>query len=88
MTNWKTALRGYLAHGGRVLVEPTGELSEGGGIPRWFNDADLPETETAIAAHRTYFGMRDPAARAKVKRAAMMLGHRTSNGWRVLEARL
>lgn len=88
MTDWKTTLRGFLAHGGRVLVEPSGALSEGGGVPRWFNDADLPETETAIAAHRAYFAQRDQAARAKVKRAAMMLGHRTANGWRVLEAQI
>ncbi|MFM6831407.1 MAG: hypothetical protein ACKOVA_13895 [Novosphingobium sp.] len=87
MTNWKTALRGYLAHGGRVLVEPTGALSESGGIPRWFNDSDLPENATAIAAHRAYFGLRDPAARARIKRAALMLGRRVDNGWRVLEAR-
>lgn len=33
MTDWKTTLRAFLAHGGRVLVEPTGVLSKGGGSP-------------------------------------------------------
>lgn len=86
MNNWKTALRGFLAHGGRLLVEPTGNLSEGGGAPRWFIEADIPETETAMAAHRAYFAHRhDPTARARFKRAALMLGQKTANGWHVLQ---
>lgn len=84
MTNWKAILRGYLAHGGRVLVEPTGALTEAPEIPRWFNDADLPETEAAMAAHRAYFARNDITFRSRVKRAAMMLGTRTAGGWRVL----
>lgn len=86
MANWKEILRGFLAHGGRVLVQPTGELSESGAVPSWFLVSDLPETETAMAAHRAYFAEQDPAFRAKVRRAALMLGRRTSNGWRVLSA--
>jgi hypothetical protein len=84
-TDWKTTLRGFLSHGGRVLVAPDGMLSEGGGLPRFFVQGDLPETETAMAACRAYFAQRDPSSRAKVKRTALMFGQRTSNGWHVLE---
>ncbi|MBF9150885.1 hypothetical protein [Novosphingobium jiangmenense] len=85
MIIWKKTLRDFLAHGGRVLVEPTGALTEGGAVPRWFVEGDVPETDIAIAAHRAYFARRDQAFRQRVKRAARMLGRRTQNGWRVLE---
>lgn len=85
MSDWKPILRNFLAHGGRVLVEPSGALTESAG-PRCFVAGDLPETEAAIAAHRAYFVQRDPAFRARTKRATLMLGRQTENGWRVLEA--
>lgn len=86
MAEWKKTLRDFLAHGGRVLVEPNGGLTEGGAVPRWFTAGELPETDAAMAAHRAYFARRDHPFRRKVKRATTMLGRRTLNGWRVLEA--
>lgn len=84
--DWKAILRGFLSHGGRVLVEPTGTLSEGLSASRLFAESNLLAAETAIAAHRAYFTHRDSRFRSKVRRAASMHGRRTPNGWRVLEA--
>lgn len=86
MTHWKMTLRDFLAHDGRLLIEPSGRLVEAGTLPRWWNLPDCPQRSRALQAHRAFYAMQsDRSAGARFKRAARLLGRKTGNGWRVLE---
>jgi hypothetical protein len=82
------AVRDFIRAGGRILVTPTGELTEGGGVPRAFANGSEAEAEECVRACRAYFDVHDlPGADQRISRAVHMLGRRTDNGWLVLDAR-
>jgi hypothetical protein len=82
-----TTIRDYLRMGGRLLITPEGELSEGGGLPRAFIDGTPEALAECIRAGRAYYEMsRRWRSQKQIKRAVRLLGHRTDNGWMVLEA--
>lgn len=82
------AIRGFLQFDGRILLDPNGNLTEGGGLPRALL-TENPDGATACRrAHRAYFDARRRwQADHQIARAVRMLGQRTDNGWIVLEAR-
>jgi hypothetical protein len=82
------AIRDFVRTGGRILIEPDGTLSEGGGLPRSFTHGTDEEAAECVRASRAYFAVRRRwRSDRHIKRAVAMLGERTNNGWMVLEAR-
>lgn len=82
------AVRDFVRTGGRILITPEGELTEGGGMRRAFTHGTADEVEEVVRAGRVYFDVRRRLrADRQIKRAVRMLGRRTENGWFVLEAR-
>lgn len=82
------AVRGFLRTGGRILIDPQGKLTEGGGVPRQWLDGDDAARAEVIRASRAYFGARRRwRADRQIMRAARMLGTPTDNGWIVLEGK-
>lgn len=82
------AVRNYLRAGGRILIEPDGTLSEGGGLPLAFTHGSDEAAAECIRATRAYYAVRRRwRSEQQIKRAVQMLGSRTSHGWQVLEAR-
>jgi hypothetical protein len=82
------AIRAFIGTQGRILIDPEGNLSEGGGVPRLFTDGSESEAEACVRASRAYFAVRRRwRSERHIKRAVRMLGRRTGNGWLVLEAR-
>lgn len=80
------AVRDFLRTGGRILIDPQGKLTEGGGVPRAYLDGDDAERAEVIRASRAYFGIRRRMrADLQIIRAVRMLGTPTENGWIVLE---
>ena len=82
------AIRDFLKNEGRILIDPQGHLTEGGGIPRPFVDGGREEMAACRQAFGAYFDTRRRwRSDRQIKRAVRMLGERTDNGWIVLEAR-
>ncbi|NNG59804.1 hypothetical protein [Sphingomonas paucimobilis] len=82
------AIREFLRTQGRILIDPDGNLTEGGGAPRLFTHGSDTEAAECIRASRFYFAVRRRwRSERHIKRAVRMLGSRTNNGWLVLEAR-
>lgn len=82
------AIRRFLEHDGRILIDPHGHLGEGGGIPRPMIEGSPDEAIACGDAHWTYFDVRRRwRSDRQIKRVVRMLGERTANGWIVLEAR-
>lgn len=82
------AIRDFIHSGGRILVSPEGELTEGAGVPWPFISGSDEEAAECLRAGRAYFGVRDlPGGDHWIRRTARILGRRTINGWTVLEAR-
>jgi hypothetical protein len=82
------AIRDFLRTEGRILVTPSGSLTEGGEIPRLFLEGTADESAECVRASRAYFDLNLRFhARRQITRAVRMLGKPTANGWLVLEAR-
>lgn len=82
------AVRDFIRARGRILIDPNGKLTEGGGLPRPFTNGSEAEAEECARASRCYFAVRRRwRSERHIKRAVRMLGTKTSNGWLVLEAR-
>lgn len=82
------AMRGFLRTGGRILLTPDGHVVEGIGAPRAFTHGTDGEAHEVVQAGRAYHDVRYRfRADQQIKRAVRLLGHRTANGWIVLEAR-
>jgi len=80
------AIRDFVRTGGRILLEPDGNITEGAWDPRHFLQGE-EEAEECLRAGRSYYEVRRRwRSERQIKRAVRMLGHRTSNGWWVLEA--
>lgn len=80
-------IRSFIRAGGRILVTPAGELSEGGGVPWPLIDGSDEEAAECLRAGRAYFNVRDlPAASQQISRTVHSLGRRTDHGWIILEA--
>lgn len=76
------AMRGFLRTGGRILVTPDGQVTEGGGMLRSLLVGDAEHIREAAAEQRAYFDVRRRyRADRQIKRAVRMLGRRTSGGW-------
>jgi hypothetical protein len=83
-----TVIRDFIRAGGRILVTPAGELTEGGGVPWPFISGSDEEAAECLRAGRAYFSVRERAGvDRRISRAVRILGRRTTNGWLVLEAR-
>lgn len=81
------AIRGFLKVGGRLMIQPDGQLEEGGDMSPYFGGTD-EEAEAFRAANHGYFSMRHRLnADAHIRRVVRALGRHTDNGWIVLEAR-
>jgi hypothetical protein len=81
------AMRDFLRADGRLLVTPDGRVEEGGGMPRPLYKGTTEEAAACLNANRAYFDTRRRyQSDAQIKRAVQMLGHKTANGWWVLEA--
>jgi hypothetical protein len=81
------AIRDFLQVDGRILMDPAGKLTEGGGIPRAFSHGTPDEAAECERASKAYFAMRRRwRSDRQIKRAVRILGKRTPNGWLVLEA--
>jgi len=79
------AIRSFLSHGGRLLIDPEGRLREDANVAAWLG-APVEPTATIGAARRAYFDMRNRHNAAQhIRRAVRLLGYRTDNGWLVLE---
>lgn len=82
------AIRGFIRTGGRILITPEGHLTDGGGLPRAFTHGtaeEVDEVDEVTRAGRAYFDVRHRLrCDRQIKRAARMLGQRTTNGWIVL----
>lgn len=82
------AIRDFLQADGRILIDPAGRLTEGGGVPRTFSHGTPDEAAESVRASRAYFAMRRRwRSDRQIKRAVRIFGKRTPNGWLVLEAR-
>lgn len=82
------AVRAFLKAGGRILVTPKGELTEGGGMPRSYTHGSSVDTVEWLHAGRAYLAARAMEGGAsRILRAVRLLGWRTENGWLGLEAR-
>ena len=82
------AIRDFIRTQGRILIDPEGNLTEGGGMPRLFTHGSEAEAAECVRASRFYFAVRRRwRSERHIKRAVRMLGTRTSNGWLVLEGR-
>jgi hypothetical protein len=82
------AIRDFIRSGGRILVTPGGDLTEGGGLPWPFINGSDEEAAECLRAARRYFNARDlPGTNQRITRVVRILGRRTGNGWLVLEAR-
>jgi hypothetical protein len=82
------AVRGFLANAGRIMIDPNGRLHEGAEVPKALIGDDDNAHSRCVEANRAYFACRRRyRADRQIKRAVRMLGHRTDNGWIVLEAR-
>jgi hypothetical protein len=83
-----TTIREFLKYEGRILLNPRGHLTEGGGVPHMVASGTAEEAAACGRAHRAYFEARRRwRSDRQIKRAVRMLGVRTANGWIVLEAR-
>lgn len=81
------AMRNFIRAGGRILVTPEGHIEEGGGVPRALYDGSPQDVNECLLAGRAYLDVRKHfRADSQIRRAAKMLGHKTANGWWVLEA--
>lgn len=84
-----TAIRDFIRAGGRILVTPSGELTEGAGVPWPFIRGSEEEAAECLRAGRAYFCARErPGVDRRISRVVRVLGRRTTSGWLVLEARL
>lgn len=82
------AVRAFLKVGGRILVTPSGELIEGGGMPRSYTHASPAAAAEYLRAGKAYSAARRVvAADFQIMRAVRLLGRRTENGWLALDAR-
>ena len=81
------AIRDYVATSGRILVTPEGELREGDSFPRGRLASDQAFADAGRATRAYHLARRWPGADRQIIRAARLVGHRTDNGWLVLEAR-
>lgn len=80
------AVRDFLQVGGRILIDPKGELDEGGGLPRAFTNGSDAQAAECIRASKAYLAVRRRwRSEIQIRRAVQMLGRRTANGWTVLE---
>lgn len=83
-----TAIRDFIRAGGRILMTPSGELTEGAGVPWPFISGSDEQVSECLRAGRAYFSHRKrPGVDRRISRAVRILGRRTANGWTVLEAR-
>jgi hypothetical protein len=81
------AVRDFLQVGGRILIEPDGKLTEGGGLPRSITHGSAEEAAECVRASKAYYAVRRRwRSDRHIERAVRMLGHKTDNGWWVLEA--
>lgn len=82
------AIRDFIRTQGRILIDPDGKLTEGGGMPWLFTHGSEAEAAECVRASRCYFAVRRRwRSERHIKRAVRMLGTRTDNGWLVLEGR-
>lgn len=76
------AVRDYVRNGGRILVTPDGEVTEGLGIPLPFLSGSPEEAAECMRAGRAYFDMRKRLRSDQhIRRILRMVGWRTDNGW-------
>lgn len=81
------AMRGFLRVGGRILVTPSGQVTEGGEMPPgWMDGPEWQRLDIAEAQHAYFELRRLYRADRQIKRAARMLGRRTDNGGLELKA--
>lgn len=79
------AVRDFIRAGGRILITPDGELTEGGGLPRGFTHGSVAEADEYLRAGRAYLVARATrGGDARIMRAVRRLGRRTENGWLAL----
>ncbi|MDR6789553.1 hypothetical protein J2Y58_002926 [Sphingomonas sp. BE138] len=82
-------MRAFLRAGGRILVDPEGEIEEGFGneaTRRFSADTDPADWNELSTAGRAYFRARSVLdCDDHIIRAVTMLGRRYSNGWYALE---
>jgi hypothetical protein len=82
-----TAIRDFIRTEGRILIDPSGHLTEGAGVPRMYLNGTAEQAAECVRASRVYFETRRRwRSDRQIKRAVRMLGKRTANGWMVLEA--
>jgi hypothetical protein len=82
------AVRDYVRTGGRIMIDPHGDLQEGGSLPRAFFEGTNEDAAAIIRASKAYSKVRRRyRSERQIKRAVRMLGSLTDNGWLVLEAR-
>lgn len=81
------AIRDFIRSGGRILVTPGGELTEGGGVPWPFIDGSDEDVAECLRAGRAYLSACDLlGAERRISRTVRKVGRRTDHGWFVLEA--
>ncbi|WP_232493625.1 hypothetical protein [Novosphingobium kaempferiae] len=79
------AIRDFILAGGRIIITPDGELTEGGGLPRAFTHGSVAEADEYLRAGRAYLVARTThGGDARIMRAVRRLGRRTENGWLAL----
>jgi hypothetical protein len=76
-----TAVRDFLATEGRILIDPQGDLTENGGMPRSWGKSEERDEEI-MRAGRVYFSpLACPRPRAQIRAFVETFGQRTINGW-------
>jgi hypothetical protein len=82
------AVRAFLRTQGRIMLDPDGDLQEGGELPSIMLKGTPEQIAECKDATRAYYDVRRRwRSEAQIKRAVRMLGKRTKNGWIVLEGR-
>lgn len=80
------AVRNFLKAGMRIMVDPNGELSEGGDVLKQAGESSDEQNAQRLQWIRVYFDTRRRwKTSAHIKRAVNMLGRPTADGWMVLE---
>lgn len=81
-----TAMRRFLATDGRILIDPQGNLTEGGGMPRNWGKGDTFDTEILEAGRQYFAAIACPVPADHIKDFTAKFGTRHDNGWIELTA--
>jgi hypothetical protein len=78
--------RAFVEQGGRLLLNPKGELEAGGSFA-WMTAADPRQARRSFTVCRRFFRrLRDPRFARSVKALVIHDGEQTANGWRIVQA--